>query len=74
MLSKEPKRRGTVIESLPNLEYRVHLDGTEEGTWVRCYVAGKLKVNRVHVLIGDVVDCVVPRGSAVGRIIFRYIR
>lgn len=65
---------GTIVESLPNVEYRVHIHGTPDDESIRCYVAGKMKLNRVHVLLGDEVECVYPRGSAVGRIVFRRIK
>lgn len=73
MSNNEPRLRGQVVESLPNLEFRVHLEGTSEGQTVRCYTAGKLRINRVHVLVGDMVDCVMPKGSAIGRIVFRHL-
>ncbi len=72
-MNKEPRIKATVMEALPNLEYRVHVHGTPEGTFVRCYSAGKLKLARVHILIGDTVDCVIPKGSAVGRIVYRHL-
>ena len=40
---------------------------------IRCYTAGKMKLARVHILIGDEVDCVIPKGSAVGRIVYRHM-
>lgn len=69
----EPRHRGSVTECLPNQEFRVHIHDAAEGTTVRCYTAGKLKIARIHILLGDEVDCIIPKGSAVGRIVFRHL-
>lgn len=58
--------KGIVLESLPNLEYMVELEG---GKQKRCYMAGKMRLNKIRVLIGDrveIVDC-----GNVGRIVRR---
>jgi translation initiation factor IF-1 len=65
---KEHVFEGTVLETLPNLEYSVELDDRRV---VRCYSAGKLKIHRIFICIGDRVRCVVPPQSSVGRIVFR---
>jgi translation initiation factor IF-1 len=43
---------GTVEEALPNALFRVLLD---DGTLVLSYIAGKMRKNRIKVLIGDTV-------------------
>lgn len=68
MVTDTHRTRGTVIDLLPNLEFRVDFGSNKI---VRCYLAGKLKIARIQILIGDEVDCVVPPGSAVGRIVYR---
>jgi translation initiation factor IF-1 len=67
---------GFVEEVLPNALYRVVIDGEGEAdkrTFI-CYVAGKLKVNHIRVLIGDRVAVVLDpyKGKATNRIIRRY--
>ena len=42
---------GIVIEALPNTLFRVKLDGT--GVEQLTYLAGKMRMNRIKVLIGD---------------------
>lgn len=45
---------GTVIEALPNTLFRVELEAT--GDTVLAYLAGKMRLNRIRVLIGDRVE------------------
>ncbi len=45
---------GIVVESLPNTLFRVKLDGTEDV--ILAYLAGKMRMNRIRVLIGDKVE------------------
>ncbi len=45
---------GTVIEALPDTLFRVSIDGTE--TIVLAYLAGKMRMNRIRVLVGDRVE------------------
>lgn len=57
--------RGVVIEALPNSEFRVEI---EAGKVARCYMSGKMRMNKIRVLLGDVVEIVLPLGSSIGRI------
>lgn len=41
---------GTVIEALPEAMFKVLLD---DGTEILTYLAGKMKIRRIRVLIGD---------------------
>ncbi len=44
---------GTVIEALPNTMFKVQYDnGSEE----IAYLAGKMKLHRIRVLVGDTVE------------------
>lgn len=43
---------GTVEEALPNALFRVV---TEDGTLVLAYIAGKMRLHRIKVLVGDTV-------------------
>lgn len=64
--SREDELKGEVTEALPNAEFRVLL---ENGVEKRCYLAGKIKMNRVRILVGDkvkVIDC-----GEIGRITWR---
>jgi translation initiation factor IF-1 len=45
---------GTVVEALPDTLFRVKLEGTE--TVILAYLAGKMRMNRIRVLIGDRVE------------------
>lgn len=42
---------GTVIEVLPNSTFRIKLDNTEN--IVLCYMGGRLKQNKIKVILGD---------------------
>mgnify|MGYP003392427138 FL=1 len=44
---------GTVIEALPDTHFRVQL---EDGTIMLAYLSGKMKYNRIRILVGDVVE------------------
>lgn len=48
---KDPAVPGVVTEALPNTLFRVKIDGKEED--VLAYLAGKMRLNRIRVLIGD---------------------
>ena len=43
---------GVVDEALPNTLFRVQLDG-ESGERVLAYLAGKMRLHRIKVLVGD---------------------
>jgi translation initiation factor IF-1 len=45
---------GVVTEALPNTLFRVQLDGKDEV--VMAYLAGKMRMHRIKVLIGDRVE------------------
>jgi len=45
---------GVVTEALPNTLFRVKLDNSEE--IVMAYLAGKMRMHRIKVLIGDRVE------------------
>lgn len=61
---------GAVTELLPDSKFRVALNGGKE---VICYLAGKLKVNKIRILLGDRVSVVLDPygGKATNRIIRR---
>lgn len=56
--SSDLERTGIVIESLPNIMFRVRLDpptgeagGTDEE--ILSYLSGKMRLHRIRVLVGD---------------------
>lgn len=51
MQNKENIFSGTVVEALPNTMFRVMPD--EEGEEVIAYLSGRMKHNRIRVLLGD---------------------
>lgn len=50
----ETKAVGVVTEALPDTLFRVTLDGSD--TVVLAYLAGKMRMHRIRVLIGDKVE------------------
>ncbi len=60
---------GTVVEALPDTLFRVELEG---GEIILAYLAGKMRLNRIKVLIGDKVDLVMDPYGGKARIVRRY--
>jgi len=59
---------GTVTEALPNVLFRVMFnDGREE----LAYLGGKMRVNRIRILVGDKVEIKVDPYGGRGRIVRR---
>jgi len=62
---------GTVIEALPNTLFRVDIgDGSQEKL-VISYLAGKMRMHRIKVLVGDRVEVLLDPYGGKGRIIKR---
>lgn len=59
---------GVVTEALPNTFFRVKL---EDGTELLTYLAGKMRMNRIRVLVGDRVRLELEPYGGKGRIIQR---
>jgi translation initiation factor IF-1 len=52
MTDKKPvEKTGVVVESLPNIMFRVQLDDT--GEEILSYLSGKMRLHRIRVLVGD---------------------
>ena len=49
--SLDLERTGIVVESLPNIMFRVKLDESEEE--ILSYLSGKMRLHRIRVLVGD---------------------
>jgi translation initiation factor IF-1 len=60
--------QGTVLESLPNTEFRVTLDSGEE---IIAFLSGKMRLHRIKVLVGDRVAMVVDPYGGKARIMRR---
>ena len=61
---------GKCLEVLPNQMYKVEL---ENGHTVIAYAAGKMKQNKIRVLMGDKVKVEIsPYDLSKGRVTFRY--
>ena len=62
--------QGVVLELLPNAMFKVKLDTNHE---VLAHTSGKLRKNRIRVLVGDKVDVeMTPYDLTKGRIVYRH--
>lgn len=68
-MSTDVKMKGEVIEVLPNAQFRITL---ENGKTVRAYTSGKMRLNKIRVIIGDSVEVVVPPVGDICRLTFRF--
>ena len=59
---------GTVVESLPNALFRVTVDGGDE---ILAHLAGKMRLHRIRVLVGDKVSLVLDPYGGRARIVRR---
>jgi len=62
------KTNGTVIEALPDTNFRVQLD---DGREILAYLAGKMRMNYIKVMIGDKVTLELSPDGKRGRIVRR---
>lgn len=60
---------GVVVEALPNTLFRVRLDKKDEE--ILAYLAGKMRLYRIKVLIGDKVEVEIDPYGGKGRIVRR---
>jgi len=68
MKEQKPSVTAVVTEALPNAFFRVKL---EDGSEILTYLAGKMRMNRIRVLIGDKVRLELEPYGGKGRIIQR---
>lgn len=59
---------GTVTEALPNTLFRVDIG---DGKIILSYLAGKMRIHRIKVLVGDKVEVLLDPYGGKGRIIKR---
>lgn len=63
------KKEGRVIEKLPNAFFKVVL---EDGNEIMGFLSGKMKMNRITILVGDRVSVeMTPYDDKKGRIVYR---
>jgi translation initiation factor IF-1 len=62
--------RGVVTEALPDTLFRVQLEGSDE--IVLAYLAGKMRMHRIRVLIGDKVELALDSYGGRARITKRF--
>ncbi len=61
---------GTIVEALPNTQFRVEL---ESGHEVLAYISGKMRKYYIRILLGDKVRVELsPYDLTRGRIVYRY--
>lgn len=71
MKSKGIEVKGTIMEALSNGNFRVELE--MNGTQILCHLSGKMRMNYIKVLPGDVVGVEMsPYDLTKGRIFKRY--
>jgi translation initiation factor IF-1 len=66
---KIPPAIGTVLEAFPNTLFKVSLEGGKGE--VLAYLAGKMRLHRIKILIGDKVEVFLDEYGGKGRIIRR---
>lgn len=62
---------GLVMEALPNTMFRVKLENMSEDETLLTYLSGKMRLNRIRVLIGDRVLVELDKYGGKGKIIKR---
>lgn len=67
-MTDQQTAKGIVQEALPNTMFRVQL---ETGTLLVAYLAGKMRLNRIKVLVGDTVEVLLDPYGGKGRIVRR---
>ena len=65
---EKEKVTGTVIEALPDTQFRVQLENGQE---VLAYLAGKMRLNYIKVMMGDKVTLELSPDGKRGRIVRR---
>jgi len=67
-MQKQETIIGTVIEAYPNTLFKIRL---EDGRELKAHLAGKMRLFRIKVLIGDRVELVLDPYGTLGRIVRR---
>lgn len=69
--SEKNIKKGVVVENLPNTMFRVQLEGQEDQEPVLAYLAGKMKLYRIRILVGDTVEVLLDPYGGKARVIKR---
>lgn len=67
--NKDNNISGVVIEALPNTLFKIKRD--DNGQELICYLAGKMRINLIRIMVGDKVIFVDDPYGGKGRIIRR---
>jgi translation initiation factor IF-1 len=67
--NKNPSTVGTVVEALPNAIFRVQVAEKDEP--IMAFLSGKMRLNRIRVLVGDRVELEIDPYGGKSRIIHR---
>lgn len=67
-LKKNLAVQGVVVEALPDTLFKIRLEDSSE---ILAYLAGKMRINRIRVLIGDRVLVEIDPYGGKGRIVKR---
>lgn len=67
-MKNKNRTNGKVIDCLPNAQFKVEL---EDGKVVRAYTAGKIRINKIRINLGDSVELEIPSQGEIYRISFR---
>ena len=59
---------GVITEALPNALFRIRL---QDNTEILAYLSGKMRLNRIKVLIGDSAEIILDPYGGKGRIVRR---
>ena len=65
----KPSASGIIVEAFPNTLFKVKLDSGEE---MMAYLAGKMRLHRIRILIGDKVSVELDEYGGKGRIVKRF--
>lgn len=68
MIDQQQIVRGVIQEALPNTMFRVELENKQVQV---AYLAGKMRLNRIKVLVGDTVEVLQDPYGGKGRIVRR---
>jgi translation initiation factor IF-1 len=63
--------RGIVVEALPNTLFRVDIGNETDEKILISYLSGKMRMNRIKVLVGDTVEVLLDPYGGKGRIVKR---
>ncbi len=71
MAMQENPVKAIVQEALPNTMFRVELVEGNSGETLVAYLAGKMRLHRIKVLVGDTVEVLLDPYGGKGRIVRR---